>query len=403
MSERALLGSFIQSREAFDKIHKHLTDNDLTEQAKVIVQHIGHYYNRDPEAKRVDPDLLAAAIVRTLPSPKHQATFKDLVSDLSSLEVSPANVAADFIAVKRQAVGSKLATLLAAGKPVDEVMPVLEEYDTWAKSESIEEKDADLRRGQSIKDVVAKRLRGHGLIKLLPNALNERLDGGLLRGHHVVIFARPEVGKSMFVINAMYGFALQGLTVLYVGNEDPIDDIVMRTVSRLADMTRHEILDAPERAEEAARAKGYDNIVFAGLSPGSPKEIEALVTEFKPDVLIVDQLRNLNIGKEDNFTRKLEIAAAQVRAIAQRHQLLALSVTQAGDSASDKAVLDMGDVDSSNTGIPAQADVMVGIGMTQEDEAMGRRVISLPKNKASGQHAAFPVLVDPQKSRIRSE
>ena len=62
----------------------------------------------------------------------------------------------------------------------------------------------------------------------------------------------------------------------------------------------------------------------------------------------------------------------------------------------------MGDVDNSNTGIPAQADVMIGIGATSEDESQGRRVLSLPKNKRSGNHEYFAVNVDPQLSRVRS-
>lgn len=403
MSESALIASFIRSREAFDKVADHLSDADLTEQAKIIVEHLREYYDRDAEAKHVDSALLTAAICRSLPNPKHQAMFTDLVSDLSGLEVSPGNVVADFIAVRRQAVGSKLASLLASNRPVADVVPVLEEYETWAKAETVDELKTDIRQGQSVVEVVAARTKAGGLIKVLPRALNERLDGGLLRGHHMLVFARPEAGKTMFVVNAIAGFVSQALRVLYIGNEDPIDDIVMRLVGRLADMTRHEIIDNPQRADELARSRGYDNVVLAGLAPGTPREIEALVEEYKPDVLVVDQLRNLGVGKEDNFTRKLEIAAQQVRALGQRHNAVVLSVTQAGDSASGKAVLDMGDVDSSNTGIPAQADVMVGIGMTDEDEAMGRRVISMPKNKAGGQHAAFPVLVDPTKSRIRSE
>lgn len=402
-SERPLIASFIRSREAFDRVADHLDDGDLTEQAKVLVGHIREYYDRDAGAKSVDPELLTGSITRSLPNPKHQAIFSDLVSDLCNIEVSPANIVTDFIAVKRGAVGSRLATLLAANKPVEEVLPVLNEYDTWAKAETIEDKALDLRKGQSVAELVANRTKHGGLVKVLPNALNERLDGGLLRGHHMLVFARPETGKTMFLVNAVYGFLHQGLNVLYVGNEDPLDDIVMRLVGRLADMTRHEIMDDPQKADALARERGYDKVVLAGLAPGTPREIEALVEEHKPDVLIIDQLRNLNIGKEDNFTRKLEIAAQQVRAIGQRHKCVVLSVTQAGDSASGKAVLDMGDVDSSNTGIPAQADVMVGIGMSEEDEAMGRRVISLPKNKPGGNHSAFPVLVDPSKSRIRSE
>ena len=403
MGERQLISSLIRSREAFDRVANHLTDADLTEQAKVIVQHVREYYDRDAGASHVDPELLKGAICRTLSNPKHQAMFTELVSDLSAADVSPANVVTDFIAVRRSATGSKLASLLAAGKPVEEVRPVLEEYDTWARAETVEEKERDVRKGQSVADLVAARTRAGGLVKVLPRALNERLDGGLLPGHHMIVFARPEVGKSLFVINAVAGFCQQGLTTLYVGNEDPIGDVVMRTVSRLADMTRHEVMDNPAQAAEAARQRAYDNVIFAGMAPGSAREIEALMIEYKPHVVIVDQLRNLGVGKEDNFTRKLEIAAQQVRALGQRHKAVMISVTQAGDSASGKAVLDMGDVDSSNTGIPAQADVLVGIGMSHEDEAFGRRMISLPKNKPGGNHSAFPVLVDPTKSKMRSE
>lgn len=402
-TERDLIASFIRSRDAFDRVASHLNETDLTEQAKVIVDHVRGYYDRDPAATSVNPDLLVAAIGRSLPNPKHQAMFGDLVTDMAGMEVSPGNVVADFIAVRRSAVGSKLASLLASGKPVEEVRPVLDEYDKWARAEDIEQKAKDLRTGQSVLDLVKSRTQAGGLIKVLPRALNDRLDGGLLRGHHMLVFARPETGKTMFLVNAIYGFVRQGLNVLYVGNEDPLDDVVMRLVGRLADMTRHEIMDDPSVADARARENGYDRVVLAGLSPGSAREIEALVEEYRPDVLVIDQLRNLGVGKEDNFTRKLEIAAQQVRAIGQRHKCVVISVTQAGDSASGKAILDMGDVDSSNTGIPAQADVMVGIGMTREDEQMGRRMISLPKNKPGGNHAAFPVLVDTTKSRIRSE
>jgi len=116
-------------------------------------------------------------------------------------------------------------------------------------------------------------------------------------------------------------------------------------------------------------------------------------------VVLVDQLRNLNVH-EDHFVQKLEKAASAVRNLAKKHGFVAISVTQAGDSASGKSILDMGDVDSSNTGIPATADVMIGIGATAEDERLGRRVLSLPKNKVGGNHAHLPVRVEPHLSKI---
>jgi hypothetical protein len=99
---------------------------------------------------------------------------------------------------------------------------------------------------------------------------------------------------------------------------------------------------------------------------------------------------------------QLEAAATAIRNIGKQANVLAVSVTQAGDSASDKLILDQGDVDFSNTGIPAQADLMVGIGVDAQHEAEGIRVFNLPKNKIGGVHEHFPVRIYTQLSRVVS-
>lgn len=395
------MGSVLQSRDAYERVGRLISDGDLSEQEKLILRHVNEYYSRDPDAKRVDAELLHGAICRELPNPKHHEQFGAAVRALFSLDVSPANVVQDFIEVRRQAVGNRLATALAAGKSAEEVRPLLDEYAEWAARATLDEADRELAVGKSVRELVEARTSKGGLVMVAPQALNARIGGGLLPGHHLILFARPEVGKTMMLINALAGFAKQGLRVLYVGNEDPLDDIIMRAVTRMADMTRAEVMEDPETAEHRAREAGYDNVVFAGLSPGTLSEIEKLVVEHEPKVLIVDQLRNLNM-KEDNFVRSLEKAAMGVRTIGKRHGVVVLSATQAGDSASGKSVLDMGDVDSSNTGIPAQADVLVGLGMSSEDEARGFRVLSLCKNKPGNNHEFFPVKVEPAKSFVRS-
>ena len=324
-----------------------------------------------------------------------------LVSDLASVDASPANVVHDFVAVRREAVGAQLASKLLAGGTPEDVLPLVAEYENWASVDSIGNDDEQVVRGMSVADLVRTSFSDENLIKVYPKSLNDRLDGGVLRGHHIVIFARPEMGKTMLLVNMIFGFLRQDLKVLYVGNEDPINDIVMRVVSRLTGRTKYDVIDDPEAADVTARERGYDNLVLAGLAPGTPREIENLIREYEPDVVMIDQLRNINVG-EDHFVQQLEKAATAARNIGKRHNVLMVSVTQAGDSASGKAVLEMGDVDSSNTGIPAQADIMVGLGATGDDEAHNRRVISLPKNKRSGIHGYFSVGVDPTTSKFRS-
>ena len=61
----------------------------------------------------------------------------------------------------------------------------------------------------------------------------------------------------------------------------------------------------------------------------------------------------------------------------------------------------MGDVDSSNTGIPGAADLMIGVGVTDALEKAGQRLLSLPKNKLGVVRAAIPVSLDPYRSKMK--
>lgn len=399
MQEQKVLAAAIKSRKAYEAIGPYVEDGDFTEQAAIVWAGLADYYKRDADCESCDPASLSGQVARTISSERHRSQFETLIHNLAASEISAANIIFDFIGVKQDAASAILATALLAGKGVETTIPLVEEYEKWAEATTLEgDGTTEVLQGFPLSELSQTYADGE-LIRLWPGSLNQKLDGGLLRGHHVVIFARPEMGKTMFVINATAGFLAQELRVLYVGNEDPIRDVALRMVCRLTRLTKYEVLANTEAAQNAALEKGYGNLILAPLAPGTPHEIEKLVDEYKPDVLIIDQLRNLRM-KEDNRAVQLEKAATAARNIGKRHNLLVISVTQAGDSAGGKAVLEMGDVDSSNTGIPAQADLMVGIGASQEDIDLHRRVISLPKNKRSGRHDYFPVKVDEGCSRI---
>lgn len=108
------------------------------------------------------------------------------------------------------------------------------------------------------------------------------------------------------------------------------------------------------------------------------------------DVVILDQIRNMRL-KSDSRTAELEAAGIEARAIAKEMGVLVVSITQAGDSATNKVYLEMSDVDSSKTGIPASADLMIGLGSDAAMKLNGLMGISLPKNKLSGLHDHFTV------------
>ncbi|NIV28549.1 MAG: hypothetical protein GWN58_03240, partial [Anaerolineae bacterium] len=81
--------------------------------------------------------------------------------------------------------------------------------------------------------------------------------------------------------------------------------------------------------------------------------VEELMHEYEPDVVFVDQLRNVSSkGRTENRTTQLDRVANDLRQLAISHKAVVVSLTQAAESAEGKLKLDMGDVDSSNTAIP---------------------------------------------------
>jgi archaellum biogenesis ATPase FlaH len=397
-NERTIIAACIKDRGCYDAIHGDVKADDLTAQARIIYQSVEEYYALDGDAKCVDADILLRAVERKVSNPKHRAAFGTMVGQLVDLEVSTPNVVADLLKMKQDTLSNTLGAALC-GSDDALIKKLMEEYMCVSTRAVLEGEDDAGVTGEELLTMAESAGALEDLIKLLPRVLNDALGGGVLRGHHVILFARPEMGKTMFLVNAIAGFLRQSLKVKYCGNEDPLRDIASRVVGRLSDMTEEERGKDPELTRLRAIQHGIENLTCHHMEPGTAAQLDRLCAIDPPDVLIVDQLRNLH-SKEDGFTQQLEHIARDVRTVGQKHQCLVVSVTQAGGSAEGQAILDMNDVDSSKTGIPAQADVMIGMGGTEQDVAMNRRVLSLCKNKRNGNHAVLPIVVQPQLSKL---
>ena len=398
MKERHILGSVIHSKEAYEAINHFVGRDDLSEQGWFIWESVVDYYDRDATTESIDAEILAENVMRKVAADKHKDTFRTIIQGLAEYDGSIPNVVSDLLEQKREATGQRLAAALLAG---DKPNGLLADYGELLDATELEEEEdgTEDRQGYSVAELVSTQFDSAGLIRVSPSSLNARLDGGVRPGHHLVVFARPEMGKTMLVIEMMAGFASQGLITLYIGNEDPIADINMRVVNRLSGMTKLEVLNDPKKADLLANNSGYSNIILHSAAPGTPRSISRLLDKYSPAVLVLDQLRNINTGN-DNYVLKLEEAATHARNWAKKYSCVVVSVTQAGDSAANKAALDLEDIDYSKTGIPGQADVMIGLGASVHHQAAGELVISLPKNKISSVHEAFAVTTEPLLSKI---
>lgn len=394
--EKKILSACLHSRTAFEKMEDHLEGRISLPISDIVIDSCREYYARDGTAKAVDMDWLLEKLAILFDNPKKAGEYQDFVKELFAFQGSDDNITDLILAAKRKEIGHKLAAALA--NDADNVDELIQQFQDIGTQEELENEE-EVLQNVSVAESISTVLNKASLIKLPTKALNEAVDGGALPGHHIVVVARPEAGKTATCISFVRAFAYQELPGIYFGNEDPIRQIILRSQCAFTGMTKDQIRDNPEEAQKRLDASGFHLVRFIQLNPGTPAEIDKYVKMYGAKWIVLDQLRNLFV-RSDTRVNQLEAAGTSQRNLAIRRHLVAVSVTQAGDSAEGKLVCGMGDVDFSNTGIPATADLMVMIGVNQEYEANGLRMISLPKNKLSGSHVHFPLRINPQISRL---
>jgi len=396
-----LLAAALKDRSAHKLIVNTIDKEALTSQFRILLEHVTTYYDSDPEAFSVDTDILKEDVVRNLNNPKHESLFVQVLESAEGMDVSASNVVRAVVEEKKKIVGNELANSVVSGATERKVRELISSYVELLDSVHLEEEQEEKEqyKGIDLEYLLFEKLDRDNLIKVAPKQLNDRLNGGALRGNHLLIVARPEVGKTALAITMIWAFLLQGLKVLYIGNEDPLAQVLVRIASCITGMTQDAMMKEVERARELLSLGNHDNLVMEELTPGTLKQVDDLTEKHEPDVLIVDQLRNLR-ASEEGLVSNLEQAARGVRDIGKKRKCLAVSVTQAGGSAENKLVLDMGDIDSSKTGIPGAVDVIIGFGANETFKNANMRMISLSKNKLGGVHDHFEVQIDPTTSRI---
>jgi archaellum biogenesis ATPase FlaH len=397
MHERKLLSAILKDRKTYEIVKDKLQKEDWSPEGSIIFRLASSYYETDSQAANCDVDILVARAERETQSNKIAEIVVQGIRTLVELDISALNVRKEILELHRHLLANKIAAKLTTGKH-EEVRPLLQAYQEIDQEDN-DQSTEEIYSGVKANELVAKDFNRDNLIHIAPRVLNDHLDGGIRGGHHILVFAPTEMGKTLVVINMCFGFLRQGLRVLYVGNEDPASDIMMRMMSRLTGMNKYEIMERPTEVDNILAKRNWDHFIFANFSPGTFPQIHKAINEYDPQVVVLDQLRNIDVASESRV-QALEKAATEARNTAKRFGLPIISVTQAADSASGKRILDRGDVDFSNVGIPAQCDVMIGIGADEQMEQTNMRMFSFPKNKLSGKHTPIPFQIDPLLSKV---
>ena len=385
-----IISACLQDRETFNLVDSVVNESDFSDKAWIIYKQIRSFYETDSEAQSVDLDTLHSTFEHNYE--RHAKEFSDYLNGLG--KVSVPNMKKTLLDFKAHAAGIRLANSLLSDDPKQE--QVLQEY---LDIKGLKEEDlAQEVISPSVHDLLYA-FSTENLISLSPPMLNERVGGGVPRGTNVLIFAPPESGKTLFSVNLTGGFLESGYKVVYIGNEEAAGLVVMRVFNRLTDMTKEEILNDPDLAEMVAANNGYQNFVFAALSPGSLSDVRRLIERHKPDVVIVDQLRNMSAPISDSVA-KMDYLTTGMRNLCKQYGVVGVSLTQGAESAQGKLVLELGDVYYSKVAAQGNVDLMCGIGKNDEYDRTNRRMISICKNKLTGNHDPFVVSINPYLSKM---
>tara|TARA_R100001460_G_scaffold53846_1_gene93013 strand:+ start:1479 stop:2684 length:1206 start_codon:yes stop_codon:yes gene_type:complete len=226
---------------------------------------------------------------------------------------------------------------------------------------------------------------------------------GVGDGNLVIIFARPEAGKTAFWVNLVSGvdgFASQGAKVCALINEEPAVRTQMRLINAHTGMTFDEI-----RADKAEANRKWaeirKNIKILDTVDWSLDDVDEFVQKEKPDILVVDQLDKVNVkGSFARTDEKLRAIYTGAREIAKRNNCCVVAVSQASADGHGKFDLTFDMMEGSKTGKAAEADVIIGVGHRDKLDTDERiRSLAISKNKITGWHGQLVCTIVPELSR----
>lgn len=220
-----------------------------------------------------------------------------------------------------------------------------------------------------------------------------------------IVFARPETGKTAFVVSlacAPGGFCEKGAKVLYLGNEEDPRRTKLRAMMAFTGMNKDEILKNPKSAVETYSLI-QDRMIMQEIAGWDMNRVNAYIDKIKPDIVIIDQMDKVGIaGSYDKPTDKLREIYTQGRASAGIKKVALIALSQASADADGKTILVPSTMENSKTGKFAEADVIIGIGKFDDNPDGTQdpiRFLTVGKNKVSGYHGTITCKIEPEVSR----
>jgi KaiC/GvpD/RAD55 family RecA-like ATPase len=219
-----------------------------------------------------------------------------------------------------------------------------------------------------------------------------RMLGSLRPGDFGFIFARPETGKTTFLASEISHFAKQvDKPILWFNNEEQGSKVQLRLYQAMLGCTLTELFSDIHGNKQRYLELGGSNIKIFDSASIHRKQVEQLVRELEPSLIIFDQIDKIKGFTDDREDLRLGAIYIWARELAKEY-CPAIAVCQADASGEGKRWLTMENVANAKTAKQAEADWILGIGKTHAVTEEYQRHLSLCKNKLSGDADTDPNL-----------
>ena len=315
-------------------------------------------------------------------------SVSELVEDIRTIDVPNEKIADDIIKVMQDRnVAQKIAveaTEIFNGKPAD--------FNVISKIIEHHEQDKPVEQIDSVTDNIGELINQLNVTTKWKFNLAELKNniGGVGDGNLMIVFARPETGKTAFwvsLVAAPYGFAEQGAKVHAFINEEPAVRTQMRAISSYTGYNKDQIISNIQQAHQDW-IKIKDNIKMLDVVDWTIQDIDRHCELHKPDIIVIDQLDKINItGTYARTDEKLRAIYTSAREIAKRRSCVVIAISQASADAHNRDFISFDMMENSKTGKAAEADLIIGIGRNSSiDRDNINRTLCVSKNKITGWH-----------------
>ena len=167
------------------------------------------------------------------------------------------------------------------------------------------------------------------------NSLNQVL-GPLNKGDFGFVFARPETGKTTFLVHAATHMAMQSEgKVLWLNNEEKGSKVMKRCYQAALGITNVQLYSNPVQYQQDYNKKLKDRILLKDDANLTKKKVDELCRRHNPKLIIIDQIDKIKGFDAERYDLQMKAIYQWARELAKTYGPV-IGVCQAGGTAENK-------------------------------------------------------------------